>query len=407
MHVARSGFLGSALVLLAGCQNGQPWSASDAGSAGDTGAQMHSESFNSTPTVHNTANRASSIDFGGEDVTPPPDDIDRSHAALVGLYGELISDSAEAGGQLDGGSNLSQSTFATEGACYDPDLDRTGSVMVFASTMHRTTPDIYLKSTTGTSPTQLTSDPADDVQPSISPDGERVAFASNRSGNWDIYVMSINGGQTLQITNNTDHDLHPTWSPDGSMLAFCRFGSQSQRWEMWMVEWRQPVQKRFLDYGLFPQWGPDIARSKILFQRARQRGSRFHTIWTIDIVNGEAMYPTEIVSAANAAVINPSWAPDGDRVVFATVFEPETDPGVRPAQADIWIVRLDGTGRTNLTNGQFANFQPVWSPNGQVYFVSDRSGADNIWSVSTGRAIDVGQPTPPGIVTADLDQGAD
>ena len=213
-------------------------------------------------------------------------------------------------------------------------------------------------------------------------------------------MTSIDGGKTVKITSDNDHELHPSWSPDGQKLAYCKFGSQSQRWEIWVVDWQQPSAHQFLGYGLFPEWCPDIAKSKILFQRARQRGSRYHTIWTMDYLNGEAMYPTEITSASNAAVINPSWSPSGDRIVFVTVLEPDAKPNTRPSQSDVWMVRLDGTERTNLTSGQFANFQPVWGVDGKVYFVSDRSGVDNLWSVSTGRAVNSTQPPSPGVIIA-------
>ena len=133
---------------------------------------------------------------------------------------------------------------------------------------------------------------------------------------------------------------------------------------------------------MFPQWCPDPTKSKILFQRAKQRGSRDYSVWTIDYVNGQAMHPTEIVSAANAALINPAWSPDGSRVVFAAVIDPEKSPQDRPVQSDLWVVNIDGSQRTNLTNGQFANFQPAWAGD-NVYFVSDRSGVDNVWSVNT------------------------
>jgi Tol biopolymer transport system component len=160
--------------------------------------------------------------------------------------------------------------------------------------------------------------------------------------------------------------------------------------------------RRFLDYGLFPQWCPDVARNKILFQRARQRGSRYFSVWTIDFVNGDAVHPTEIVSAGNAAVINPGWSADGSRVVFVTVVEPEeaADDDTPLDQSDIWIANLDGSGRTNLTNGRFANYQPVWSGDGRVYFVSNRAGVDNIWAVTTARAMETLEPRPARITNA-------
>ena len=48
--------------------------------------------------------------------------------------------------------------------------------------------------------TQITNDPANDLMPRFSPDGSRIAFASDRSGNWDIYVMPATGGKPIQVT---------------------------------------------------------------------------------------------------------------------------------------------------------------------------------------------------------------
>jgi len=327
-----------------------------------------------------------------------------THSALVSLYGELQTDWQEtAGGAWDGSSNVSQITFATEGACSDPDISRDGSRLVFASTQHSTTADIYFTPVPGRTLTQLTTDPADDIMPSLHPSGKKIAFSSNRAGNWDIYVMSTEGGQPMKVTDEPEPELHPSWSPDGRHLIFCKLGSRSGRWEMWVVDTDNPGVRRFLDYGLFPQWCPDVARSKILFQRAGQRGSRFFSIWTIDYINGDAVHPTEIVSAGNAAVINPSWSPDGSRVIFVTVVQPDEGGDESIVQSDVWLVSIDGSGRTNLTNGRYANYQPVWGADGRVFFVSDRTGVDNIWSVSTTRAMETLESRPAQITTVPPD----
>ena len=394
-NVPRSLVLAS-ITALAGCSASASLSL-DESAASDDSAKLISRrpaepNFSSQPRrMESAQNRRLSV---------------KATSPMVGLYGELQVDAGQYSGRRDGSSNVAQITFATEGACSDPDLDPTGELMVFASTQHSTTSDIYIKRTRGRTLTQLTTDPADDIMPAFHPSGKKIAFCSNRSGNWDIYVISLDGGQPMKVTDESDHEMHPSWSPDGRRLIYCKLGSTTGRWEMWVCDTDNPGYRRFLDYGLFPQWCPDVARAKILFQRARRRGSRFFSIWTLDYVNGETVRPTEIVSAGNAAVINPSWSPDGNRVVFVTVVEPdENETETTVDQSDIWIVGLDGSGRTNLTNGRYANYQPVWSGEGRVYFVSNRTGVDNVWAVTTSRAMDSLEPQPARISNAPPDYG--
>ncbi len=304
------------------------------------------------------------------------------------LFGEIPNANARSQAHLtlpDATENISQITFSGEGIDFDPTIAPDGRTIYFSSTRHRPTASIYSKSIDGTAVTQLTSDPAHDIMPAVSPDGSRIAFASNRNGSWDIYVMNVDGGQAVQITSDTADDLHPTWSPDGRTIAFCRRGETSDRWEIWVTDVRMPSRLKFLTYGLFPEWQPN--GTKLMFQRARDRGGRLFSLWTIDYIDGEAMMPTEIASSSVAAIINPSWSWDGQYIAFSTVFNPPADDSQKPDFADIWIQRLDGSSRTNLTGGWFVNVMPTWGPDNRIYFISDRSGNDNIWSIGPEQAI--------------------
>ena len=299
----------------------------------------------------------------------------------ISIYGQSIDHAPTSGWASETPVNTRQITFGNAGSIFDPDVDPTAEQIVFSSTRHRQTSDIYIKPIGASTMTQLTTDPAHDVMPTFSPDGRLISFASERSGNWDVYYMDASGGQAVQLTNSPDDELHPTWSPDGRMVAYCKFGSRTGRWEIWVLNIENPGTPTFLTFGIFPTWSPDIAMSKILFQRSPERDSRFHSIWTVDYMGGDARHATMIASAENAALINPAWSPDGSRIVFVTVTGP-SNLHEQPSYSDLWTVDLDGQRRTNLTRGRFANYQPKWGRDGHIYFVSDRSGAENIWTIS-------------------------
>ena len=68
--------------------------------------------------------------------------------------------------------------------------------------------------------TNLTNGAGNSRYPSWSPDGTRLAFASDRSGTWQIWVMSATGTDAVQVTTGSRPHIEPVWSPDGTMLAF-------------------------------------------------------------------------------------------------------------------------------------------------------------------------------------------
>ena len=298
-------------------------------------------------------------------------------------------------GQLDGWqpvsfaakpmASLIQHSFCEEGGDYDPDTSGDGNWIVFSSLRHAPNPDLYVKRTQGATATRLTSDPASEIQPEFSPLGDKVAYASNRSGSWDIWVIGVDGANPTRMTTGINNDIHPSWSPDGKELVYCSFGSRSSQWELWIVNVEQPSVKKWIGYGLFPQWSPNPQVPKIAFQQARYRGSKWFSIWTIDLIDGEAKFPTEIATSVQHACICPSWSPDATKLAYSTVGRNQYEKSVEPsvpgnAGEDIWIVNLDGANNLRLTNGDAANYSPTWAPDGRILFCSDRKNIDNVWS---------------------------
>lgn len=285
-------------------------------------------------------------------------------------------------------SNVRRVSFADIGADFDPDVTRDGSKVVFASTQHRVKADLYIKDAYSRTVTRLTDHPAQDVMPAVSPDGEYVAFCSDREGSWDLFVMPTSGGNPVRLTSETTHDLHPTWSPDGTRLAFSRFGEVSGRWEIWVMDVASPAGLQFIGYGLFPEWCPVSATGqdgtdRIAFQRSRERGDRSFSLWTVDYSfrTGSAGRETEVVSSPDRALINPSWSPDGEFLLYAAV-EREGQGG-----SSLWMIGADGRGAVQFVGGTTTDLMPTWGANNHVFFVSDRSGAENIWAIEVGQSV--------------------
>ena len=316
------------------------------------------------------------------------------------LYGELLGTEIPGTGEFQGQHtvNIRQISFTNDGSDFDPQVSRDGRRLVFASTQHTPTADVYIKDVGSRVLTRLTDDPGQDVMPTISPDGTRIAFTSNRTGSWDIWVMPVNGGKAIQVTSGSSNDLHPSWSPDGQQVVFCRLGQTSGRWELWVADVYDNAATQFIGYGLFPEWCPKEGTGaggadQILFQRSRERGDRTFAIWTIDFDRGalQAGRETQIASDPDFALINPAWSPAGDRIAYGAVPNPDewigSGVGALPPSAAIWMVGVDGRGEVPLTSGASIDLMPTWSSAGQVIFVSNRSGVENLWSVDMAPAL--------------------
>jgi TolB protein len=288
-------------------------------------------------------------------------------------------------------TNMTRHTFSSVGRDFDPDLHSDGRTMVFASTRNSEHPDIFVKHVDGYAITQLTSDPADDIQPRFSPDGESVVFCSNRGGNWDIWVVRRDGTELTQLTHDRSDEISPCFSPDGQRVAFAAWGRRSHQWEIWTLSIDRPGIRKFLCYGMFPDWSPDGTR--IAFQRARQRGTRWFSVWTVELVGDEARHPTEIAYNDTSACIAPRWSPDGSTLVYCCVSQnAAAGHATATLPADIWLVDARSGVRFKLTDGAAAAFNPTWSSTGRVYFVSARAGAENVWSLRTEFAGSLGPP---------------
>ncbi len=306
----------------------------------------------------------------------------------MSIYGHVSPAGGGLGNSFDVGDDFRQVSFTSEGTDFDPEIGAGGKWMIYASTRDRPTADIYLQKVGTTTRQQLTGDPADDRMPTFSPDGKMFAYVSNRSGSWNIYLKDLAGNsRPIQLTDDDTDNYHPTFSPDGKKMIFTSYGRQSGQYELVMIDVERPkTSKKYLGInGLNPQWSPD--GSKIAYQRARERGTTWFSLWMVEVNGDEVGSPISIANARNAGVITPAWSPTGSHLVFCTIVNPVADKNLRPTQSDIWVVNIDGTGKRNLSQSKYLNLQPTWSDDGTIYFVSNRSknGVENIWSLKTNQ----------------------
>ena len=210
------------------------------------------------------------------------------------------------------------------------------------ATEGRSTPssiEIVRMNRDGSGKVVLTSEPSSEFSPEISPDGRRIAYASDRDGNTEIYVMNADGtGKTRLTTLPGTNDASPTWSPDGTRIAFISdaFPAPAQVRVMNADGSGLATLKDGLQ-GVVPplRWSPDGARLAFAMQAP---GLNDHDLYTLTVATGA-------VARLNFNLtpdLDPAWTGDG-RLVH-TAFAPEVEG------AGVFAINADGTGRTLLFN---------------------------------------------------------
>ena len=237
--------------------------------------------------------------------------------------------------------------------------------------------------------TQVTDRPEDELFPSLSPDGRRIAFTAAYDGVPHIQVRDVATGTTADISGpGPDEDKQPAFSPDGRLIAF---RSQRHGGGVFLAEsdGRGSV-RQIADLGFNPAWAPDgrsilVATEDIGNPTGRVSTSR---VWSIDVATAQR----RLVTAEDA--VQPSWSPHGRRIAFWTQ---------NGGQRDIWTMAADGSDRRPVTADPPVDWNPFWSPDGEwLYFLSDRGGRMNLWRTAIDESSGAARGEPePVTVTGD------
>ncbi|MCZ6649229.1 MAG: protein kinase, partial [Acidobacteria bacterium] len=217
----------------------------------------------------------------------------------------------------------------------------------------------------------------DAVQPDVSPGGHRIAYWGLPAGRGqrDIWTIPAAGGEPVPVTQDAPTDWSPVWSPDGRFLYF-----NSDRGGTFNL-WRVPIVEKTGEVIGDPQpvttGTNDIGRFSISADGTR----------IAYFVNNSSTNLQKVTLDPQEARITgePEWVTRGTNIMQSVNVSPDEEWIVYTlsgAQEDIFVARIDGTDRRQLTNDAFKDRGPVWSPDEKrIVFYSDRSGSYEIWII--------------------------
>jgi Tol biopolymer transport system component len=229
---------------------------------------------------------------------------------------------------------------------------------------------LFVMNADGANRQQVTADSADDITPVWSPDGQRVAFVSQRDGNREIYIvdsrsLSAGGAGMVNLTQHPAEDWTPAWSPDGGQIAFS--SNRQGNWEIFVINADGTNLRQITSDGagnLSPVWSPD---GKTMAYSSKRDGN-----WEIYAMpapddQGRVAGETRRLTFTDGNDLSPLFSPQGDRIAFESN---------REGNVEIYVVNADGSNQQNLSNLPYADDHgPVWSPDGrQLVFYSNRDG---------------------------------
>jgi len=171
--------------------------------------------------------------------------------------------------------------------------------------------------------TRLTSGQWSDIDPALSPDGKRIAFASNHDGFWNLYTLDIQSGKMGQLTNNDNYNAAPTWSPDLAWIAYETY--QDGNLQIALLSLTNPGKQPVIltddsSSNHSPAWAPNGRQIAFVSNRTGD-----DDIWLADLNKIGTDRLTDITQTPQAAESHPVWNSDGSQLAWASASTQNVD----------------------------------------------------------------------------------
>jgi TolB protein len=230
--------------------------------------------------------------------------------------------------------------------------------------------EVWTMDPDGSNQHQMTHFNALSIEPTISPDGTKIAFASYARGNPAIFIFSVDPVRQLPFYNQVASvNETPEFTPDGKQILY---SSSASGWaQIYIANLDGSGLRRIsssaaieVEPKVNPKTGTDIA-----FVSGRSGPQQ---IYRMNIDGGDV----ERLTNGEGEASNPSWSPDGQKLAFSWT------RGYATGNFNIFVMDVASRNYIQLTHSEGRNENPSWAPDGvHIAFMSNRGGTFQIYSM--------------------------
>ena len=263
---------------------------------------------------------------------------------------------------LEDNTNQPQRLTTDPALDFSPDISPDGNRIVFMSDREDDNEDIYIMDTqdidndgNGDNLVRLTNHPATDLRPTFSPDRTRIVFESYRDGNYEIYTMLVAAPEDnitnppQRLTSNPATDYAPDFSPDGTRIAFSSNRNRDGDYEIYTMNSDGTGRPTRLTNNSTSDRVPDYAPDgRIAF--SNNGGGKYK----IFVMNADGSRKTRLPGTSGSDY-GPDFSPDGTQIAFYSY-------PTSTATGDIYTMNANGKATTRLTTARGEDTLPSWGP---------------------------------------------